>query len=316
MKSRNEIEKLLEQAPVPSITDGPHRQHLRTELLQAMQAKETEMSKWKIVRSSRALKVAAAILAAVVLVSTGWATERVYRKITGATRIVHGETERVWDGKITRPDGKEILFGISTGSSTSSDDPNLTQEQVRQKHEEMKQLVARGEYELIRTDETESGETIYTYKFVLSDGEQLAWGTRIPLGQVASWDEYQQKVKEQAAERMERIKEAIAAGRFRLLNVDVIKSHICRDAATGEELRAMQIVMQDGELRANICFYPLAESKESYSTSWDDHLQAIADGQRELTKLDVLNQYTYEITFEDGSIIKWSYGGAPLEKAE
>jgi hypothetical protein len=51
-------------------------------------------------------------------------------------------------------------------------------------------------------------------------------------------------------------------------------------------------------------------------TSWQEHLDAIREGKRELLELETVNSYTYEMTADDGTKVIFQYGGGnPLTAA-
>ena len=74
MNDEQELERAFRQVP-PKIVEGPHREQLRQELLglmvSAAQGKEQTISGWKLIRSSRWFKAAAACLVGAALIATG-----------------------------------------------------------------------------------------------------------------------------------------------------------------------------------------------------------------------------------------------------
>lgn len=224
--------------------------------------------------------------------------------------------------EIATPDGKKIgMFSaegiVVSGVGSGELDANQVLQQAKRAQEEIKALIKSKKYECVKTFETPGAETQYVYIFTLSDGQKHAQNFGYPLEKVASWEDYLQKVQKQRQERQERITAAIANGRFRLLDIDLIKQHICRDAETAQMLSVMEHRLPDGEHVAKVDSYPLEKSQGGYQTSWQDHLNAIKEGKRELVKVMVTNRYVYEITLDDGSKAIFSYGGEePLSKGE
>ena len=116
----------------------------------------------------------------------------------------------------------------------------------------------------------------------------------------------------------------IAAGRFRLIDSDVILTHICREVATNQKYRIQRIPLPDPKeksLHHEIALYrPFdigAEEKATTmpQTSWQDHLAAVRDGKWELLSEETIPSYQYEVVLDDGSKTLFNYGGGkPLEK--
>ena len=75
------------------------------------------------------------------------------------------------------------------------------------------------------------------------------------------------------------------------------------------------IRLQDGKEIALVLLKPGGPAE--YQTSWEDHLQAIRHGERALLNLHIIKDFTYEITFDDGSTALFSFGGdEPLKKPQ
>jgi hypothetical protein len=267
-------------------------------------------------RMPLALKLAAALLVAVVLVGTGWAAERIYRTLTET----HVELENI-AGFWKVPDGHTFTTVESIGTEVNSDDPGAPQA-ARREHAEMKRLIAEKKYKLLRTYEDRYGEKHYVYAFTLADGSTHNMGFSVPLDNVGSWDDYLRKKAEQDQRWHDRINKAIAAGRFRLIDLDEIRVQICRDVASDLKLEVQRIDRDDGKDRALLRPIPAKKTwpttPESYqTTSWQDHLQAIRDEKRELLGLRTTKTYTYEVVLEDGSKTIFRYGGGgPLKKPD
>ncbi len=320
MNSRKNIESILEGTPAPGVKAGPHRENLKTELMTHFLERQRQMSNEKARKLTGLLRPAAMIVGAVMLVSSGWASEQIYRRM--AKRDLYYSESAVDMGKwdVTTPDGNKITFSSSMSGSISYDNSDTGLQEAKRKRREMKQLIAEKKYEFV--EEIEAIETEYAhdrveyvYKFVLSDGEELVRSFSFPLEDIPSWDAYQDKLVERQAEWRELIKEAIAAGRYRVVDAKVIKSHICQDEGSQNLINVMEIrpdprvVKMEGPPRAYVHPYPLTlDEGEGYSMSWEDHLQEIAAGRRKLIRMEVLNRYTYELTFQDGAVFRTTFG--------
>ncbi len=320
MRSDRKIEKLLGGTAVPSVVAGAHRTQLKAELLRQVQGrkeKETKMNRRRLFIPTRAIKIAAAVLLVVALVATGWAAERIYSEFVKKTHV----TEEIPGGSFTAPDGRVVGL-IQVIGTTIDPDSGETEEDVRARWREMKSLIAEGKYEFVKTIESYTGESYYRYKFVLSDGEQCVRTFWTRLEEVDSWEDYVQKSEAQSQRKLDAIAEAVAAGRFRLLDVAALRSHICREVDTGQEINVLCILQTNREPLAFVRPHPIRMGDPTYEMSWADHLTAIAEGSRELIDMEITSSYTYEITFPDGSTTTWGYGsglgsvGKPLAKPE
>ena len=219
------------------------------------------------------LKLAAAFLLAAVLVGTGWAAERLYRKFT------------------------QISLVLAT---------------AKRHHEEMKELIAQKKYKFVKTFDSLCGEKQYVYRFDYSDGSHEGMNFSMPLENVASWDDYRRKCDRQH----DQIQAAVAAGRFRLVNMDVVCHQICRDVDSNETLDVQRIQHDDGKDVAYATVTTAKEPEFVQRTSWKDHLRAIREGKRELLDLTIRKYFSYEVTLDDGSKAMFGYGGdKPLKKS-
>ncbi len=327
MKSSRQPEERLEQIPAPCVVEGFHRQELKQQLME-LHGKGRKMQARKAIGLSRKTKVAAAVIAAILLVTAGWAGEKVYQRVYKGEPFLREEPEVVWEGDITTPDGNQKHFVVGLFKMRSGGDPNLTEEQARQKvdeqSKEMASLIDQGRYEFVKTYTLPSGQKKYIYRFTRANGESFGAGSPFPLEEIKSGEEYFQRLEEyhneqkkHLVERQEKIKQAIAKGKFRLLDVDVIKTHLCKDLSSGQKIEVIQIVTLDGNHLAAVHFDSLEKAGSGYTTDWEDHLKAVAEGERELLDIRAIHKYSYEITFEDGSTTLWTYGDdAPLQKRE
>jgi hypothetical protein len=327
MKSIDEVEQLLVETRVPCLQEGSHRQQLKERLLAerlSITPGEKKVSKSLFAHMSPAVKTAAAIMAAALLVGVGWAAEKIVEKLkfTQAAVVLEERPQREW----TLPEGKKLATSVTAVTVVNPDDPNAVAT-VQRHHQEMKDLIAQKKYELVKTFEDQStGMTQYVYRFTLSDGTQDAMNFSMPLDGVASWDDYQKRAQEQREHFQEQINNAIAAGNYRLINQDVFLLHICRDAASQEKFRVQRISLTKGDevalyhafdvsLKKQAITKPQSTWREHGQSSWQEHLQAIRDGKLELLEVETLPNYTYEMTCDDGVKRIFNYGGGePLRR--
>ncbi|MGD0655888.1 MAG: hypothetical protein ABSA16_16245 [Thermoguttaceae bacterium] len=183
--------------------------------------------------------------------------------------------------------------------------------------DEIRKLIAEKKYKFLSVFEDNNGDKQYVYRFNFSDGSNTGMNFSMRLEDVSSWDDYQRKQDEQRQLRHDRINQAIASGKFRLINVEAMQVHLCRDAKSKQEFKVQRIPIRDGK--------EIALPRGDYGkippsvmeTSWQEHLELIRQGKRELLELETVNNYTYEMTADDGTKIIFNYGGQePLKMPE
>ncbi len=293
MKSIDQIEHLLTQTPAPCVVEGPHREQLKRRLLEQWQLPQPRRKRMNLSVLSRMpsmMKLAAALLAAAILIGTGWASEKIYRKLTTESTV----------------------FSHTTSSGTTDFETNAPNPTEREKQvgEEIKQAVALKKYKFVRTIDRPWGDRQYLYWFHLADGTRLKAKYPPPrLEEVASWDEYERKSKEYAAQRQKDIEKAIASGKGRLIDFMVTEIHVCRDVESGQKLDVRRAAPSPGEGNEDFAYlYPggMQEYEKPGdsvfgSSSWRDHLRAIREGKRELLDIRLVKQGIYETVRADGS---------------
>ena len=295
MKDEGEIERLLAQLPVPSLREGPHREQLGAQLLapphHSERKGEDPMKVSRAFRTTRMIKLAAGLLIAAMLVATGWAAEKVAEKVyeSFAKGDQYVELERSEEPPVTLPDGTVMSSSSVTGTYLPADAPPEAVEKAKKDHEEMKQLIAQKKYELVKTFEQPGSVKQYVYRFTLADGSPHKLNFSIPLENVTSWEDYCQKSREHKRQRKEKIFKAFAADRFRLLDIDPISVHVCRDADSDERYLVQRFRRRDGEDEALI--RPEGTNGTEHKTSWEDHLEAIRQGKRVLVDLQITKGY-------------------------
>jgi hypothetical protein len=260
------------------------------------------------------MKVAAAFVAAAVLIGTGWAGEKIYKKLTQVSVTLERFPQRTW----TLPGFGSMISGGSLSETVDSGDPQAL-EAVKRRHEEMKKLIAEKKYELVKSYVSKfDGLKNYVYKFTFADGSTKNQDLEVPLESVDSWEVYLRKVEERHDQERQAISKAVVAGKFRLLDVDQIIVHICRDVGGDQKFKVQHIPLPDGNDIALIRPFDLEAENQATTmpqTSWQEHLQAVREGKREILSLDSCPNYTYEAVLEDGFKAVFSYaGGDPLKK--
>ena len=128
----------------------------------------------------------------------------------------------------TLPNGMTLWESSSRGGALVSD-------------EELQKAIKEKKYKFLDTFDSKDGEKQYVYSLALSDGRSVGMNFSMRLEDVTSWDDYQKKSERQHERRHERINQAIRAGRFRLLNVEPLYNHICRDVPSGKKFKIQRI---------------------------------------------------------------------------
>jgi len=263
----------------------------------------------RITHMHRAVKVAAALVAALALVATGWAAEKVYEAIQG--RPVRTKLEAmVEEEPIVLSDGRTVVGVTTVGTMTTADGTGATGVEEQQ----IDALIRRGEYRLMREVAQANGETVHVYAFTLGDGRVVhrAFATR--LDEVTSMADYREKQASRLRARHRAIREAVAKGDYRLLDVEPLLVHLCTDVASGREIEVQRIDLPDGRTialarDAQEALRSVSETDVSYETDWEAHLEAVRGGRRTLRGARIVRRYTYEVTLADGTSVRHSYGG-------
>lgn len=298
-------------AAIPEQTPGQPLDQACLGQPRPMERKEEQVRSSIFARIPPVLKIAAGFLAAAILIGTGWAAEKVYLKLTKLVVRLEDFDGRTSEWSLTLPDGsiEKMQTCLSVGGKAIdvSSDPQQRQAAVaaaKQEHEEVKRLIAAKKYEFREEFKWLDGCPRYTYKFKLADGKAIEQDFGVRLEDVASWDDYLRREKEANVRHHAEINKAIKAGRFRLIDVSTFLEQLCRDVKSGRKLRVLRDEPGDGRQLAFLT--PDGASQEV--ETWQEHLQAIRDGRRELLGLDIRGRhYKYELIFDDGSKVVWDY---------
>jgi hypothetical protein len=253
----------------------------------------------------RGWKIAAACVAGLALIATGWAAEKVVRGVIEGKRV---EVTTVFVGESNvMPDGSVMTMGVLS-SDTGGPEAEA----------EVTKLIAQRKYKLIKTFEDQTRRTHYVYRFALSNGNQVNRNFIVPLEQVESLEDYNKKSIDLERRRNEAVRQAIAEGRFRLIDMEPLLVHVCQDKVSGLKIDVLRVERPDGRDIAWATESPqsaTAPSSIGYQSAWKDHLKAVSEGKRELLDVRIVRHYSYEVTLADGTKTVFVYGGdSPLEK--
>ncbi len=136
-----------------------------------------------------------------IAIVVGWAGQKAYKSF-----VVHEKV--LIEEEFTNPDGSKGSYTQTFSSRMISNAPDYTEEKAKKQYAEIQDLIAQGKGELIDVNESDSRGMIYTYKFILSDGEEIAWGSL-----------YQIDYKGDKVVSYREIKELIAQGKGKLIEV-------------------------------------------------------------------------------------------------
>ena len=111
------------------------------------------------------MKLAAGLLAAAILVGSGWAAEKVYHEITKLVVRLEDPKATTFHWSLTLPDGSieemQSSSGIGNEAVSVSSDPQQRQAAIaaaKQEHEEIKRLIAEKKYEFQEEHKWSDGE--------------------------------------------------------------------------------------------------------------------------------------------------------------
>lgn len=270
----------------------------------------------RFARMSPAMKVAATLLAAAILIGTGWAGEKIYEKLTTeTTEVVHVSPSK----PVTLPDGSQMgVGGGMWGASVSPNDPH-PMETVKRRHEEMDRLIAEKKYKATGVQEFGIGPVkhkAYGYQFTFADGTREQAGFSFPLENVSSLEELNRTSREAILKEAEKTHKAIASGKCRLIDVKVDEIHLCRNGASKQKIKVRRFVNGSSMDFAHVVPDTGNESPPEYQltkhSSWEEHLKAIREGRRDLLGVETFITYYYETVLEDGS--KFVFQGPPADE--
>ncbi len=297
MGNDGDIEHVLKQVSVPNLREGPHRDRLKDRLLspeyEVLLEGGAQMG-GKTTKRRRVLQLAAGLLAAAFLVLSGWAGEKTYQRlIKREVRVDLGDGRSTWVPNDTPPG--EVARRV---------------EQLKERQKEVWQLIATKEYEFLSSFDEEGGMD-YIYRFTFSDGTKDNVGFSMSLDDVDSLEGYRKKEANLQRQRKEGIREAVLAGKYRLIEMEPEWTHICVEKDTGKKICVLCVTLYDD---SRVALVSDEEHAVQYRTSWQDHLDAIRSGEREAVDLNVSVRYLYEITLEDGSTTTFMYGGGTAKE--
>lgn len=176
---------------------------------------------------------------------------------------------------------------------------------------ELDEIIKNKKYEFVESYEFPNVGTLHKYSLHYPHGRQVRTTFAVRLETVSSLKDYQEKEIQHWQQQRDHRNQAFAAGRFRLLNLEVMQMHLCRDVASGIDFKVQRLQYADGSEVA-VTWADASGKIPVTETSWKEHLQAIRDGKRQLLKLETLQSYTYEMTADDGTKAILNYCGHTL----
>ncbi|MCC7407905.1 MAG: hypothetical protein IT442_07525 [Phycisphaeraceae bacterium] len=322
------MRELLEQATPPNLTPSEHQQRLKALLLLAESALPADHR--RIRRFSPRLRTAATVLLALSLVASGWAAEQGYQAIKRLQWFYSSERKTYKLDPFTTPDGKTHNGDVTisgggmrdwpTDGQSRSDadmvpapqqapgrqtsalaDPPAPPPQNIAEEQAMDQAIDQGHFKLEKTVNGPVGGTAYVYRVTLPDGS-----TKV-IGSGTYYDPAERgTMLERTLQFTKRVHEAFSAGRFRLINAEPIVTHVCRDLQSGKEWSVQRF--EDAQHQQFAMFYPMpldGRTVAGWRTSWQEHLDAIASGRRELLDCQTIPLlYIYEVVLDDDTVVR------------
>ena len=323
MKQRRNIESFMEDLPLPGLSPGEHKETLRQELMQAFNRKGNVMNARKL------MKVAAVIAVVFMLVAGGLVAQQVAkpRKEQSTTYTVTSQSSTEVEQRL--PGGGKLNYTVHRA------DTEVTSEAKLQLDNEIDSLIKARAYKFVKTYKGSRGDTQYAYTFKLKDGTNLGQSFAVKLDNVAGLADARRQSLSMITKlddlKRERVTAAIAQGHYRLLDIDISPQYQVLDVRTGKTLCVQKVttvlpvsqVQTAGMLtntvriEAVISDYPQYKAKTRTEMSWQAYQEEVAAGKLRVLKLDfILEQYKYEVTFDDGSTTEYTLGSfnrtAPL----
>jgi hypothetical protein len=175
-----DIERMLEKVEPPRVVAGVHRDRLREEIIETMHgaqaaredARRAGARRW-IMRGYRsdslAARLAWACTAIGILGAVAWGAGQAMQRVR-KSYVVYETPPTV----VRTPDGGTRVTGVWSGAFMASDDPNVTEEDVRRRFELIERAKATGKATVVKRQETDFG-TVVTYRTRLDDGRDVTW---------------------------------------------------------------------------------------------------------------------------------------------
>ena len=187
---------------IPTFYNPNHKQDVENKLWDEID----KITKNQLQNQHKSLnaKIGSAIFIVLLLTVVGWGGKKLYNQ----TFVVHEESVTIF------PKNNETSFTAGTSiTMVSKTDSAYTEKKAKEQYIELKNLISNGKGKLIRIDKLGSGENIYIYKFTLSDGEEMAFGTQSPL-------DNRSKLNWLKGENYEEIKLLIQQGKGELIDIE------------------------------------------------------------------------------------------------
>jgi hypothetical protein len=304
MKPVEPVERLLEQTPVPSLSQGPHRDRLRNQLLEQSTTTYSRKTKMSISnRISPALKIALAVLVAVFLIGTGWTAEKIYEKII-TIRVMTSEPKEV-----TMPDGSKGYSVTAAATEIDSNDPKAIEDANRILKESLaseekqqaaiQNAIGLGRFRLLdvgsqithECQDVGADKVFHVLHCTLGSCEDVAHV--VDAGAVTSGA----KDNVQTVTGTVRTAFVTPGGKDKKLPMTL------KVNAQGGESGSSTKTSSEGAATVVLNGAPEASLA---TTSWNDHLRMIREGKRKLLHATVQSVYVYEVTLDDGAKVNYS----------
>jgi hypothetical protein len=285
---------------MPTLGAGEHKQRLRAELMATHGQRKWVVSRW--------IRAAAVFATVALLMGAGAGVKEAYDSFR--TTFVG-----VSLGKLNLDaEGNQIDEKIASVSISRSQPFNVaTEAEAQEKMKEWSDAVAGKSYQFVREYESPDGEREYEYALRLAGGRERKVSGAVRLEEVSSWAQWQERIQAVAQQRYKQFRQALKEGKVRIVADDTVIVHVCRDTASGTNIEVFRHHLPDGALYATIEESRPPSSSVWQTTSWQTHLDALAQGKRKLLEVRATPVFTYAYPGADGRMIKRSLGGMPVE---
>jgi hypothetical protein len=305
MKPTEPIERLLERTPVPSLSEGPHRDRLRNQLLEQSTISYPRKTKMSILnRISPVVKIALAVFTAILLIGTGWAAEKIYEKLV-TIKVMTSEPKEV-----TMPDGSKGYSVTAAATEVDSNDPKAVEDANRllrdslaaeeKRQETIQKAINLGRFRLLdvgsqvahECQDVGSDRVFQVSHCTLDVYEDVAYVVDVDTkasGEKGTAQTVTGTVQTAVVTTGSKDKKRPMTLK---VNAQSGKMHDASAQASGDG--AMSVVVTD------------TPGAAPATTSWKDHLRLIREGKRQLLHATVQTVYVYEVTLDDGSKVSYS----------
>ena len=278
---------------IPSIAPSEQREKLRAQLLASHSARAVRLPRWA--------HIAAMVAAGALLMGAGAATKEIVDEIRGQNiAIEQWKVELDSEGKPVDAKQRSGEQGMTlTQVIGLSGGPGFTEADASRNMVSLKSAVDQKKFRFLRTDKR-IGEEMFIYALTLPDGTETHFNTSVRLEDVNGWDDLQSKEKARTVQQMQALMLAVSQGKARITADRMFVYHVCKETKTGRAIEVLKTEVAGRPAMATIFESPLGKSPASQSSTWQEHLDTLASGEREFIEIKAIPQFTYTFKAVDG----------------